>query len=93
MPEGGRLDIKTGVKDDFAEIMLRDTGEGIPKEHLQKIFEPLFTKKAKGIGLGLAIVKGIVEGHKGKIEVESEVGEGTTFTIKLPLQRIEEEGG
>ena len=90
MPEGGRLDIKTGVKDDFAEIMLRDTGEGIPKEHLQKIFEPLFTKKAKGIGLGLSIVKGIVEGHKGKIEVESEVGEGTTFTIKLPLQRKEE---
>jgi PAS domain S-box-containing protein len=92
MPEGGRLDIKTGVKDDFAEIMLRDTGEGIPKEHLQKIFEPLFTKKAKGIGLGLTIVKSIVEGHKGKIEVESEVGEGTTFTIKLPLQRIEEKG-
>jgi PAS domain S-box-containing protein len=93
MPEGGRLEIKTGVKDDFAEIMLRDTGEGIPKEHLQKIFDPLFTKKAKGIGLGLSIVKGIVEGHKGTIEVESEVGEGTTFTIKLPFQSIEEEGG
>ena len=93
MPEGGRLEIKTGVKDDFAEIMLRDTGEGIPKEQLQNIFEPLFTKKAKGIGLGLSIVKGIVEGHKGTIEVESEVGKGTTFTIKLPLQRIEEEGG
>jgi len=86
MPEGGRLAIKTVVKKDFVEITFKDTGEGISKENLQKIFEPLFTTKAKGIGLGLAIVKGIVEGHKGEIEVESEVGKGSTFIIKLPAQ-------
>jgi len=86
MPEGGRLAIKTVVKKDFVEITFKDTGEGITKENLQKIFEPLFTTKAKGIGLGLAIVKGIVEGHKGEIEVESKVGKGSTFIIKLPAQ-------
>ncbi len=86
MPEGGRLAIKTVVKKDFVEITFKDTGEGISKENLQKILEPLFTTKAKGIGLGLAIVKGIVEGHKGEIEVESEVGKGSTFTVKLPIK-------
>ena len=86
MPDGGRLKINSGVKKDFVEITFKDTGEGISKENLQKIFEPLFTMKAKGIGLGLAIVKGIVEGHKGEIEVESEVGKGSTFIIKLPAQ-------
>jgi signal transduction histidine kinase len=93
MPEGGRLNIKTGVKGDFAEITLKDTGEGIPKENLKKIFDPLFTTKAKGIGLGLAIVRSIIDGHEGTIEVESpstdlrtgEVGKGTSFIVKLPV--------
>jgi len=85
MPEGGRLDIKTGVKGHFAEITFKDTGEGIPEDNLKKVFNPLFTTKAKGIGLGLSIVKGIVEGHKGRIEVKSKLGKGTTFIVKLPL--------
>jgi signal transduction histidine kinase len=85
MPEGGRLNIKTGVKGDFAEITLKDTGEGIPKENLKKIFDPLFTTKAKGIGLGLSIVKGMIDNHKGMIEVKSKVGKGTAFTVKLPV--------
>lgn len=90
MPEGGKLEIKTGVKGDFIEIMFKDTGEGIAKENLKKIFEPLFTMKAKGIGLGLAIVKSIVDAHNGSIEVESEVGKGATFTVKLPAQGKED---
>lgn len=85
MPEGGRLTINTRVQDEFAEISFTDTGEGIVKENIKKIFDPLFTTKAKGIGLGLAIANSIVERHNGKVEVVSRVGEGTTFTVKLPV--------
>ena len=85
MPDGGRLKIKTAVKENFLEIGFTDTGQGITKEKLKQIFEPLYTTKAKGIGLGMSIVKSIVDGHKGRIEVESEVDKGTTFTVKLPL--------
>ncbi len=69
--------------------MFSDTGEGMSEENLPKIYEPLFTTKTKGIGRGLAIVKGIIDSHKGRIEVESAVGEGTTFTVKLPTQQID----
>jgi signal transduction histidine kinase len=89
----GKVEIKTRKSDDFAEIIFHDNGEGIPKENLNKIFEPLFTTKAKGIGLGLAIIKNIIESHHGKIEVENKVGEGTTFIIKLPLNKSKIEGG
>jgi len=65
-------------------LSIADQGGGIPHENLDKIFEPLFTTKARGIGLGLAVTKATVEGHGGTIEVESEVGEGSTFTITLP---------
>jgi len=88
----GKLKIKTRGSDDFVEIIFNDDGEGIPQENLNKIFEPLFTTKAKGIGLGLAIVKNIIDHHNGKIEVESEVGKGTTFIIKLPIKIQKREG-
>ena len=58
---------------------------GIPKENLDKLFEPLFTTKAKGIGLGLAMVKSLVEGHGGRVEVQSKLGEGSVFTVRLPI--------
>ena len=65
-----------------------DTGEGIPEENLSRIFEPFFTTKdvGKGTGLGLATSYGIIESHGGKIGVKSKVGEGTTFTIELPVR-------
>jgi PAS domain S-box-containing protein len=66
-------------------IQVSDTGAGIPKENREKLFEPLFTTKPKGIGLGLALVKTLVEGHGGSMEVASEVGKGSTFTVRLPL--------
>jgi len=89
MPDGGRLEVNTGLEEGFIEISLKDTGEGVSEDHLQKIFEPLFTTKARGIGLGLATAKAIVESHKGNIEVKSKIGKGTTCTLKLPLKEKE----
>ena len=85
---GGTLTIKTDLKDGKAEISFIDTGCGIPKEHLSKLFDPFFTTKetGKGTGLGLAISYGIIQSHSGDIEVESELGKGSTFRIKLPVE-------
>ncbi len=86
MPEGGRLTISAREEDKFLEVEISDSGCGIPQEVMNKIFDPLFTTKAKGIGLGLAVCKTVIDRHQGHIEVESEVGKGTTFTIRLPLK-------
>jgi len=86
MPEGGTLTIYPRIEGDKKAVYFRDTGVGIPKENLDKIFQPLFTTKAKGTGLGLAVCKRIVEAHEGTIEVESEVGKGTVFKIKMPIK-------
>jgi two-component system CheB/CheR fusion protein len=86
MPEGGQLVIKSSVPEPgWVAISFADTGVGIPAEAMTNVFEPLFTTKAKGVGLGLTIVKTLVEGHKGTIEVQSESGKGSTFTVKLPF--------
>ncbi len=85
MPEGGRLIIRSIARDKAIEVQFTDTGVGIPEEVQAKIFDPLFTTKAKGVGLGLTVSKSIVERHGGTIEVGSEVGRGTTFTITLPV--------
>ena len=68
-------------------LQVTDNGEGIPPENLVKIFDPFFTTKpeGKGVGLGLAVVYGIIESHGGDIDVKSKVGEGTTFTVTLPV--------
>lgn len=87
MPEGGKLQIKTVAGPDLISVIFRDTGEGISEENLQKIFEPLFTTKPKGTGLGLSIVRNIVRGHRGRVEIESEIGKGATVAIELPLQQ------
>jgi signal transduction histidine kinase len=85
--KNGELNIGTGADDNFVRIEFQDNGCGIPEENMTKIFEPLFTTKPKGIGLGLAISKRLVEQNGGKIEVVSQVGQGTTFTVKLPLEQ------
>ena len=82
----GVIEIKTAEQNGSVQIMVGDNGAGISKENLGKIFDPFFTTKelGKGTGLGLAVTFGIIEKHKGKIEVMSEAGGGTIFTIKLP---------
>ena len=90
----GIITIRTGSSGDWAWVEFSDTGKGIAPEHLKKIFDPFFTTKpvGKGTGLGLSVSYSIVEKHHGKIEVESEVGAGTTFRLWLPLtQQIGQE--
>ncbi|TET11328.1 MAG: hypothetical protein E3J86_03245 [Candidatus Thorarchaeota archaeon] len=86
MSEGGQLTIGSKTEGrDWAVLSIADTGIGIPAESIKKIFDPLFTTKAQGIGLGLPIAKSLVDGHKGTIDVQSKVGKGTVFFVKLPL--------
>jgi two-component system NtrC family sensor kinase len=86
MPEGGRLDVRLEGDTDRVRIDIGDTGTGIAAEALPLIFEPFFSTKVaeSGVGLGLAVVYGIVHRHGGSIEVESRVGEGTTFHLRFP---------
>jgi signal transduction histidine kinase len=83
MPNGGRLSIKVSGTSEEVFFRFKDTGVGIPEENLNKMFQPLFTTKAKGQGLGLAVCKRLVEALNGSITVESVVGEGTTFMVKI----------
>jgi signal transduction histidine kinase len=85
--KGGDLSINANANDNYVSIVISDTGCGIPEENIAKIFEPLFTTKPKGIGLGLAIAKRLVEENGGKIEVTSQTGKGSTFTVRLPLEQ------
>ena len=89
----GTLTFRTYRQKATHEVYLEisDTGLGIPEENLEKIFTPLFTTKVRGIGLGLAVSKKTIETHEGSIEVESEVGKGSTFTVRLPIGGGEEE--
>ena len=91
MPQGGKLTIRTSVNDGQLKIEVQDTGCGISPENMRKLFTPFFTTKheVKGVGLGLAISYGIIQRHHGRIEVQSKKGEGTTFTICLPLHHEE----
>jgi two-component system NtrC family sensor kinase len=87
MPKGGNLTIISRLDDDrkYVEIVFVDAGVGIPRENINKLFDPFFTTKSSGTGLGLAVSYGIVQQHDGKIEVKSEVGQGSVFTVKLPI--------
>jgi two-component system NtrC family sensor kinase len=89
----GELRVSTRVLsgEDFVEVVVSDTGRGIPEEEIEHIFDPFFTTKevGHGTGLGLAISFGIVKEHSGSISVESEIGKGTTFTLRLPLVAVE----
>jgi signal transduction histidine kinase len=85
MTKGGTLTLQTGEGADGVWVSVGDTGGGIPQEQLNRIFEPFFTTKKKGSGLGLMIVQRIVREHGGRIELESNVRQGTRFRIWLPL--------
>src|SRR2546428_328280 len=86
MPEGGRLTLAAEERDGSVEILVSDTGIGMSAEVRSRVFDPFFTTKGNaGMGLGLAVCYGIIQRHEGGIEVESEVGRGTTFRIKLPI--------
>jgi len=94
MPEGGTLTLRTRQEGQWVVIQVQDTGVGMSEEVKQRLFEPFFTTKGEqGTGLGLAMCYGIVQRHEGKIEVESEPGRGTTFTIRLPLGEAEPQPG
>ncbi|MGD1008955.1 MAG: cache domain-containing protein [Candidatus Aminicenantales bacterium] len=87
MPEGGALTITSRLSRDgaFLEIAFADTGVGIPRENIPKLFDPFFTTKSFGTGLGLAVSYGIIRQRGGTIEVQSEVGRGSVFTVRIPL--------
>jgi signal transduction histidine kinase len=86
MPEHGKVYVRSEMADGgMVRIDVEDTGPGIPKETLEKIFAPFFTTKARGTGLGLAVVKKVADRHKGKVEVTSVVGQGTCFKIFIPV--------
>lgn len=90
MSEGGNLIISTAYENSgFVKIRITDTGRGIPPEFLPHIFDPFFTTKEGGTGLGLSVSYAIIKKHNGTIEVQSRTGEGTTFTIELPIYREE----
>ncbi|MFA5315940.1 MAG: ATP-binding protein [Dehalococcoidales bacterium] len=86
MPQGGQLTVSARSRDHFLEVSVTDTGCGISRGNISKVFEPLFTTRAKGIGLGLAVSRTIIERHLGKITAESDEGKGSTFRIELPLK-------
>jgi two-component system NtrC family sensor kinase len=95
MPQGGTLMLRTSATDKRAIFEVTDTGVGIKQEDLDKIFEPFFTTKpvGKGTGLGLSVSYGIIQQHGGTLEVQSDLGRGTTFTISLPLAHVAESDG
>jgi signal transduction histidine kinase len=86
MSEGGEIEILSGIYHDNVQIIVKDSGHGIPEECIEKIFDPLYSDKTSGIGLGLSIVKDIIDKHKGKIIVDSKVNIGTVFKILLPVK-------
>ena len=90
-PEGGKIVVRAWSDRDLLRIEVRDSGEGIPKEQLPYIFDKYFQvsqqARTKGAGLGLAIALEVVEAHGGTIDVDSQPGRGTTFTINIPLHR------
>lgn len=91
MPDGGNLTITArSFEEGSVRLSIEDDGVGIPEDLLQQVFEPFMTTKETtgGVGLGLAISKGIVERHRGTIEVDSQVGRGTRFIITLPAARV-----
>ena len=87
MPDGGQLVARTRITRKGVALDLIDTGCGMDEETITRIFEPFFTTKTKGTGLGLPVARRIIDAHGGSIVVEDQAGQGTCFTIKLPVDR------
>jgi len=93
MPQGGTLTISSAIKvnpdsrQEFLQLMIKDTGHGIPEKDRPYLFDPFFTTKVGGTGLGLSIVYSIIQKHNGRIEVESELGRGSSFILSFPIQK------
>jgi signal transduction histidine kinase len=85
MPDGGTLTISAGLENNKIIISVTDTGEGMPANILENLFTPFFTTKSRGLGLGLCISREIVKAHRGAMDVATEVGKGTTFSIRVPV--------
>jgi PAS domain S-box-containing protein len=88
MPNGGDLTLSAQAQGDMIAIAVQDTGTGVSRVHMKKLFEPLFTTKIKGIGLGLAVSQKLAEANGGRIEVQSEPGNGSIFTLFLPIYTV-----
>ena len=95
MGKGGHVWVRSRAEDRAVRIEVADDGPGIPKEQLSRIFTPFFTTKevGKGMGLGLTITRQVIKQHGGTLEVDSTQGQGTTFTIRLPLASIDKGEG
>jgi signal transduction histidine kinase len=91
-PQAGKLTLTASLHGDMIAIAVQDTGVGIPPENMGKLFEPLFTTKTKGIGLGLAVSQKLTEANGGRIEARSQPGQGSTFTVYLPVYRANLDG-
>jgi len=86
MPDGGDLTVSTNTVNGKAFITVSDTGVGVSRENIQKLFDPFFSTKSTGLGLGLAMTKRVVEEHGGKVDFQSVEGKGSTITISLPVE-------
>ena len=95
MPQGGTLTISSTVavnpesRQEFLQLIVKDTGPGVPEKDRPHLFDPFFTTKAGGTGLGLSVAYSIIQKHNGRIEVESEFGKGASFILSLPVKKEE----
>jgi signal transduction histidine kinase len=85
MPRGGKVTVTATSDDSRFLLSVEDTGIGIPEDRISRTFDPFFTTKSTGLGLGLALTKRVIEEHKGKVEIRSAEGRGTTVTMTLPI--------